>query len=133
MAKKIEYYDGRPILEANNSAKLIEAVEKFKMTNPDILLETPYVVRVKGKKIKDCAFYRCPDICVAILNDNVEMIDRGAFMSCTSLTNVVIPDSVTEIDKYAFWGCCRLKEIYINNQKLLKKVNFDQKPQILPL
>ncbi len=106
MAKKNpEIYEGKPILVAANSEKLAEAVEKFKADYPDIPLESPYVVCVKGKKIKTEAFYENLSIGVVILHTNVEVIGTDAFDGCSNLTSIVIPDSVKEIGSNAFYGC----------------------------
>lgn len=115
MAKKKgpEMYEGKPVLVAADSKKLAEAVDKFKADYPDIPLEAPYVVRVKGKKTKKNAFENDNTVGVVILHDNVEVIAGGAFWGCQSLTEVIIPDSVTKIDYSAFWQCTSLASITI--------------------
>ena len=114
MAKKNpEIYEGKPILVAANSEKLAEAVEKFKADYPDIPLESPYVVFVKGKKIKTEAFYENLSIGVVILHTNVEVIGTDSFDGCSNLTSIVIPDSVKEIGSNAFWDCTGLTSVAI--------------------
>lgn len=138
MAKKKgpEMYEGKPVLVAANSDKLVEAVEQFKIEYPDIPLEVPYAVRVKGKKIKQEAFKGDLTIGAAILHDNVEEIGMCAFSGCSGLMSVVmpasmkkigheafgfcsgltsieIPDSVKDICGHAFWGCTGLTSIFI--------------------
>lgn len=107
MAKKKapEMYEGKPVLVAANKEKLVEAVEKFKTDYPDIPLEAPYVVRVKGKKVKAHGFENCAEIGVVILHDNVEIVAVYAFNGCSSLTSIMVPASVTEIDSRAFQKC----------------------------
>ena len=55
------------------------------------------------------------DITIAILNDNVEVIEENAFENCERLTTVFIPSHLKLIKAYAFDGCKQLRNINIPN------------------
>ena len=107
MAIQIEYYEGKHVLEAADADELHDAIEKFKADNPDIPLEAPYVVRVKGQEIEN-------RVSQSIVNpDSVTWIRECAFFGCTDLQIVIIPAFVTNIGESAFSDCKNLKSIVV--------------------
>ncbi len=48
-----------------------------------------------------------------VINEGVEVIERGAFFNCTALTSIVLPNSLKEIGDSAFSSCSSLREIVI--------------------
>jgi len=108
MAKKIEFFEGKPVFVVTNQNGLEKAVAAY-----DGEVAPPYVVRVKGKSVKDNAFTDCRTIGIVLLDDNVETIGEWAFAYCSGLTNIHIPKSVTKIGYTAFKDCTGLTSIII--------------------
>ena len=55
------------------------------------------------------------DVVNVVVDNNVEVIARGAFTDCKRLENITIPNGVTHIKGWAFSGCESLKNITIPN------------------
>lgn len=116
MAKKKgpEMYEGKPVLVAANSKKLEEAVEKFKADYPDIPLEAPYVVRVKGKTVKSRSFMGDSSVGVVLIAEGVTAIEMQAFATCENLKTVEIPASIADIAYFALYECVNLERMIVS-------------------
>ena len=152
MAKKVEFYKGRPVFQANNSKELAAVVAEYEGE-----VKPPYVVRIKKntKYIADLAFsdddnvgvvflpdsvvrigevaFSCRNLSEICIPDSVVEIGEGSFYECESLTRICIPDSVRFIGEQAFGECPNLMEIRINNRRLLEDTEYPYKAKVMSL